>query len=66
MHLGLHEKYSKIHIFNQMPELEKLKDMSSTDISLEYFNNLLLMDNKDTAPGLDFSVSHTHPCSYAF
>jgi len=49
-----------------MPELEKLKDMSSTDISLEYFNNLLLMDNKDTAPGLDFSVSHTHPCSYAF
>ena len=66
VHLGLHEKYSKIHIFNQMPELEKLKDMSSTDISLEYFNNLLLMDNKETAPGLDFSVSHTHPCSYAF
>lgn len=66
VHLGFHEKYSKIHIFNQMPELDKLKDMSSTDISLEYFNNLLLMDNKDTAPGLDFSVSHTHPCSYAF
>lgn len=66
VHLGFHEKYSKIHIFNQMPKLEKLNDMSSTDISLEYFNNLLLMDNKDTAPGLDFSVSHTHLCSYTF
>ena len=66
VHLNLHEKYSKVHIFKQMPDLNFIKDMTSTDISLEYFNNLLLMDNKDTAPGLDFSVSHTHPCSYAF
>jgi hypothetical protein len=65
-HLNLQDKYSKVHIFKTMPELDVLKNMNATDISLEYFNNILLMDNKDTAPGLDFSVSHSHPCSYAF
>jgi hypothetical protein len=65
-HLNMQEKYSKVHIFKKMPDLEVLKTMNATDISLEYFNNILLMDNKDTAPGLDFSVSHSHPCSYSF
>jgi hypothetical protein len=65
-HLNFQEKYSKVHIFKTMPDIEVLKTMNATDISLEYFNNILLMDNKDTAPGLDFSVSHSHPCSYAF
>lgn len=57
--LNFIEEYIKIHIFSNLPDFTTAKNASAKDISFNYFNNLLFIDNKDTMSGLDFSSNFT-------